>query len=323
MYAFPWPGNVRVSHILWGSEKRLNLDYPDTNSLGPYFGVAEARVLKTVPLATWPITVTRIVKRVAQESDPRISIPSSDAYLLMIYLEDTVHSDVQEDGSIAPPRRCAKGSVCVVDLQFGASVILHRDLSSLAVYLPKALIAEIGAIGFPKHPKKTLRCRRAEPDPVVSNLAVVILSLFDRDPNTTEPLLRHLSVAVCTHLLQDALEASTSKTGGLLAVEQESAAKVFMRENLARELSVADVAAVTGLSANRFAQGFKHVTGLTPHQWLTQARLDAAKDLLSAHQLSLKEIAKACGFVDQSHFTKVFSREIGNTPAQWRSRQLH
>jgi len=53
------------------------------------------------------------------------------------------------------------------------------------------------------------------------------------------------------------------------------------------------------------------------------ARVDAAKDLLSERQLSLKEIAKVCGFVDQSHFTKVFSREVGNTPAQWRGRQLH
>ena len=301
----------------------MHPDCPDTNSLGPYFGVAEARFLKTVPLTTWPITVTRIVKRVAPGSGSRVSLPSSDAYLLMIYLDDTAHSDIRADGSLAPPRRCGKGSVCVVDLQFGASVILHRDLSSLAVYLPKALIAEIGAISFPKQSKKTLRCRRAEPDQVLSNLAIVFLSLFDRDPNATEPLLRHLSIAVCTHLLQDTLEASASKSGGLLAVERESAAKAFMRENLARELTVSEIAAVTGLSANHFAQGFKHVTGLTPHQWLTQARLDAAKDLLSAHQLSLKEIAKACGFVDQSHFTKVFSREVGITPAQWRSRQLH
>lgn len=301
----------------------MNLDCSDTNSLGPYFGVAEARFLKTVPLKSWPITVTRIVKAVSKDVASRVALPSRDAYLLMVYLEDTVHSDIQADGSLAPPRRCGKGSVCVVDLHHGASVVLHRDLSSLAVYLPKALIAEVAAISFPGQEKKKLRCRRAEPDQVVSNLAVVILSLFDRDPRATEPLLRHLSVAVCTHLLQDCLEVSASKSGAMLPAAREAAAKVFMRENLARELTVADIAAITGLSANHFAQGFKNVTGLTPHQWLMQARVEAAKDLLSEHQLSLKEIAKACGFVDQSHFTKVFSREVGNTPAQWRSRQLH
>ena len=323
MYASTMPGHLQVSYIQRGSEESLNLDCPDANSLGPYFGVAEARFLKTVPLATRPITVTRIVKSVGQGGDPKVALPNSDAYLLMIYLEDTVHSDVQADGSLAPPRWCGKGSVCVVDLQFGASVILHRDLSSLAIYLPKAVIAEVGAISFPKQSRTTLRCRRAEPDQVLSNLAVVILSLFDRGSSSTEILLRHLSIAICSHLLQDSLEASTRKNSRLLPVNREAAAKVFMRENLARELTLADIAAVTGLTISQFTQGFKQVTGQTPHQWLTRERVEVAKELLSAHQLSLKDIAKTCGFVDQSHFTKVFSRVVGNTPAQWRSRRLH
>jgi AraC-like DNA-binding protein len=304
-------------------EKRLNLDCPETKSLGPYFGTAEARFLKTIPLKSSSISVTRIARSVSKDIEARVTLPSCDAFLLMIYLEDTVHSDVQADGSLATPRWCGKGSVCVVDLSVGASVVLHRDLSSLAIYLPRALIAEVAEISFPDQGKRTLRCRRAEPDQVISNLAVVILSLFDRDPSTVDPILRHLSVAVCTHLLQDCLEVATPKNHAILPVDREIAAKGFMRENLSRELTVAEIASITGLSAGHFAQGFKNVTGLTPHQWLIQARVVVAKDLLSEHLLSIKEVAKACGFVDQSHFTKVFSKEVGATPAQWRGRQLH
>ncbi|WP_337270405.1 AraC family transcriptional regulator [Oryzifoliimicrobium ureilyticus] len=193
----------------------------------------------------------------------------------------------------------------------------------MAVYLPKALIEEVAQASFPEERSKVLRCRRAEPDKVVSNLAVVILSLFEKDPLTIDPILRHLSIAVCTHLLQDCLQAKTLKTGVMLPLDREIAAKGFMRENLAGEISVAEIAEVTGLSAGHFAQGFKNVTGVTPHQWLIQARVGAAKDLLAAHDISIKEIAKACGFVDQSHFTKVFLKEVGTTPAQWRIRQLH
>jgi len=181
----------------------------------------------------------------------------------------------------------------------------------------------VAAISFPDQGKKRLRCRRAEPDQVVSSLGVVILSLFDRDFGTIEPHLRHLSIAICTHLLQDRLDVVAPKSGAILPIDLEMAAKGFMRENLARELTVAEIASATGLSTSHFAQGFKNITGLTPHQWLMHARVDAAKDLLSERQLSLKEIAKVCGFVDQSHFTKVFSREVGNSPAQWRGRQLH
>ena len=227
------------------SEKRLDLDCPDTNSLGHYFGVAEARSLKTVPLKSSPISVTSIVKAVSPDCESRVSLPSCDAYLLMVYLEDTVHSDIQSDGSLARPRWCGKGSVCVVDLQDGASVVLHRDLSSLAVYLPKALIAEVAAISFPDQGKKGLRCRRAEPDQVVSSLGVVILSLFDRDFGTIEPLLRHLSIAICTHLLQDRLDVVAPKSGAILPIDLEMAAKGFMRENLARELTVAEIGSAT------------------------------------------------------------------------------
>lgn len=302
---------------------RLNLDSLDAGLLGLSFGIPEARFLRTVPVHTSPVTITRIVKSMSGDAECRISLPECDAYLLMIYLEDTIHSDVLADGSLAQPRLCGKGSVCIVDLRQGASVVLHRDLSSLAVYLPKALIKEVADVSFPEPQKSDLRCRRAEPDQVVSSLAAVILSFFDRDRDAIEPLLKHLSVAICVHLLQDGLDAVPAGNSAILPLDRELAAKEFMRANLGREVTVAEIAAATGLSAILFARGFKNVTGLTPHQWLVQARVDAARGLLAEHRLSLKEVARACGFVDQSHFTKVFCREVGDTPAQWRRRQLH
>lgn len=292
-------------------------------SLGVYFGMPEAPFLKAVPLGSAPVTVNKIVRPVTRDVEARVIIPSSDAYLVMVYLEDTVHSDVRGDGSLASPRWCAKGSLCVVDLDEGASAVLHRDLFSLAICLPKALLREVACASFPKQGTNTLRCRRAEPDQVMSNLASVMLYLFERDPDTIDPLLRHLSIAVCTHLLQDCLDVVTSKGGAILPADREMAAKDFMQENLSRELTVSEVARVIGLSAAHFAQGFKNVTGLTPRQWLTRVRVGTAKTLLSEHELEIKEIARACGFADQSHFTKVFSREVGTTPARWRDRQLH
>ncbi|MBP2551774.1 AraC-like DNA-binding protein [Neorhizobium galegae] len=301
----------------------MSLDFHDGNWLGGCFGMPEAPFLEAMPLSSAPITVSKIVRTVTKDVEARVTIPRSDAYLVMVYLEDTIHSDVLSNGRLAPPRWCVKGSLCVVDLMEGACAVLHRDLVALAIYLPKALIQEVARASFPDGVARTLRCRRAEPDKVVSNLASVVLSLFERDPATIDPLLRHLSIAVCTHLLQDCLDVVTSKNATILQADREMAAKGFMQENLGRELTVAEIAAVIGLSAAHFAQGFKNVTGLTPRQWITRARVGAAKTLLSEHELSIREIARACGFVDQSHLTKVFSREVGTTPARWRDRQLH
>jgi AraC family transcriptional regulator len=79
-----------------------------------------------------------------------------------------------------------------------------------------------------------------------------------------------------------------------------------------------DVARACGLSRGHFTKAFRVATGLTPHQWLQRYRVDKAKTLLLNPSSSIAEIAGACGFADQSHLTRVFSRLVGSTPALWR-----
>lgn len=241
----------------------------------------------------------------------------------MLYLEDAFHCDILFNGGRTPVRRFERGSVCLVDLSAGASIALHAELRSLAFLLPKALIQEVKELSH-ACPEGQLRCRRGEADPVLSNLGGIILNLFDGEAEASEAILRHLAIAVCAHLVEDCIdEAGGGENDTVLPYNREAAAKEFMRRNLSREVSVTEIAAAIGLSANHFSQSFKKVTGFTPHQWLMLARVDAAKDLLSGRDLTLKAIADTCGFVDQSQFTKVFSRETGVTPAVWRARRLH
>jgi AraC family transcriptional regulator len=57
---------------------------------------------------------------------------------------------------------------------------------------------------------------------------------------------------------------------------------------------------------------------LPPHRWLLARRIERAQELLLHSALSLDRIAAACGFADQSHFSRVFSRQIGIAPSAWR-----
>lgn len=297
----------------------LSLDYLELKTLGPYFGLPEAAALRTVPIRDSSICVTRIAKDVSDGERPIVSLPVCDAYFLMVYTKEAHHCDILADGSRTLPRKFERGSVCLVDLSERASIVLYADLHSVTFFLPKTLLEEVGELSSAS-PTIELRCRRGERDPVLSNLTDVILSLFDRETGSSEALLKHLAIAICSHLIEDPLgETGAGADDTILPFNREAAAKEFMRKNLARELSVAEIAAAAGLSANHFSQGFKKVTGITPHQWLMHARVDAAKELLRGSESSLKTIANACGFVDQSHFTKVFSRETGMTPAVWRA----
>ncbi len=292
--------------------------------MGSYFGVPEAAALEVVPVDSAVFCATKLTKTPRDGQVQEVRIPASDAYLLMIYLKDAFHADIGKDGTRTAVNCYPRGSICLVDLFDGAAIELHGDLHALAFFLPKKLFLEVAKISsFTKISR--LICKRRHPDEVLSNLAAALVPLFDAGRLVLPALLRSMALAICAHLLQDYCEKSMRNgvSPSSLSVGQEKAAKEYMIENLGRELSVAEIASVAGLSPNHFTQEFRKATGTTPHQWLMKIRIDHAKDLLPVSALTLKDIAEECGFTDQSHFTKVFARETGSTPAAWRTMKSH
>ena len=84
-----------------------------------------------------------------------------------------------------------------------------------------------------------------------------------------------------------------------------------------------DLAALVDLSQSHFSHAFKAATGLPPHQFQLQERVRRGQAMLAAGAHSLTDIAVESGFSDQAHFTRVFRRIVGETPAAWqRSRRL-
>jgi AraC-like DNA-binding protein len=92
----------------------------------------------------------------------------------------------------------------------------------------------------------------------------------------------------------------------------------FMRRNLHRDLSRDETARHAGISPGRFSQILKERTGRTFTELLRQYRVDRASDKLRNTELSIGEIAEACGFCDQSYFTRVFQDVRGMTPKRFR-----
>jgi len=90
----------------------------------------------------------------------------------------------------------------------------------------------------------------------------------------------------------------------------------FMNESFARPLSVEEIAAAAGLSQYHFMRTFRAKTGLTVHRYLTQRRIQHAKDLLQ-RGVSPAEVACAVGFFDQSHLNNQFKANLGVTPRQF------
>lgn len=105
--------------------------------------------------------------------------------------------------------------------------------------------------------------------------------------------------------------------GGLAPWQLRRATEIF-GANLAEKHLLEQIARVCKLSPSHFRRAFKQSTGLPPHQWILNARVKLACDLLLRSSTTLAEIALACGFSDQGHFTRTFSRLEGTSPGAWR-----
>ncbi|HXU09342.1 MAG TPA: AraC family transcriptional regulator [Blastocatellia bacterium] len=92
----------------------------------------------------------------------------------------------------------------------------------------------------------------------------------------------------------------------------------FMHDNFSRELALEEIAEAAYLSEYHFARLFKQITGVTPHTYLANVRLERARKLLAETALPISEIASAVGYQSQSHFTKMFKAVTGVTPRAFR-----
>jgi AraC-like DNA-binding protein len=130
----------------------------------------------------------------------------------------------------------------------------------------------------------------------------------------TRKLILDTARASVAPIPADARDADGSPDGGAL-IEQ---ARRYIADNLARGLSVRDIAAQVGLSERHFSRVFRQRTGSSPLAYLVESRVEAAAQLLLDRGLAIKDIAARVGFPDVRYFTTVFRRATGLPPAAYR-----
>lgn len=92
----------------------------------------------------------------------------------------------------------------------------------------------------------------------------------------------------------------------------------WIDEHLAEPLSVAALAHRCRLSPDHFSKRFVAATGRTPMRYVQERRITLAADRLLRGEVAIEAVARACGFTNRFHFSRVFTRLIGTPPAQYR-----
>lgn len=162
--------------------------------------------------------------------------------------------------------------------------------------------------------------RQVHDDPLVSHLAT---RLWLTAPHTTSHTRRHAQAGLVTllaTLLDNANkpEPLATSTQGLAPWRIQKALDWMDRAR--PEATVAELAAHLGLSPDHFSRAFKAATGQSPHQRMSQRRLDQAKHWLQTTSRPLTELAAELGYASSAHFSTRFRQLVGESPSQWRAR---
>ena len=125
-------------------------------------------------------------------------------------------------------------------------------------------------------------------------------------------------------VISEALISLQSKIHQKTMLSWDSIAKLdgFIRKNISQSLCLSELANFCRLSTHQFNRSFKAMTGQTPHQYVLDRRLAAARVKLAETGLSIAQIAYDVGFSSQAHMTDTFSKMLSITPAKFRKQAM-
>ncbi|MCI8400316.1 MAG: AraC family transcriptional regulator [Oscillibacter sp.] len=96
-------------------------------------------------------------------------------------------------------------------------------------------------------------------------------------------------------------------------------AVTYMDQNYHRDLTVEEVADVCKLNRSYFSKLFRESMGCPPQEFLIRMRLTKAAELMKTTRDSIGDIAAACGYPNQLHFSRAFKKRYGASPREWRN----
>ncbi|HLO86087.1 MAG TPA: AraC family transcriptional regulator [Nostocaceae cyanobacterium] len=162
----------------------------------------------------------------------------------------------------------------------------------------------------------------ATSDPLMQQIGLTLKSELKSEGVGSRVYVESLTNTICIHLLRHYSTYSTiphqASQGKGLSQWKLRQVVAYIQNNLNQDLSLAEISATAGMSMYHFSRLFKQSTGLAPHQYVMNCRIQEAKKLLTTTENSIEQISQLVGFQNQSHFTNVFRKLLGTTPKVYR-----
>jgi AraC family transcriptional regulator len=243
----------------------------------------------------------------------------------------THHVIMAYNGTMQRMERRSGRSVAIGTFRPGVVIIIPEGSSSrwdipkpvdvVQLYLPHTMLERVAREADTATPTDLLE-RTAHPDPITSRLLLSAADAMEGN-GALDRLFRHqLTDLLATRVLAAHSGSPTSfqPTTGGLAPKALLRAIERLHSDSDADVSLAALASEAGLSRFHFCRAFKESTGLSPHAWLRQHRLEQAMNMLRDTDASVVSVAAALGYASQTAFAAAFRKLTGETPSDWRRR---
>ena len=152
---------------------------------------------------------------------------------------------------------------------------------------------------------------------ITSELSYQFESILPVFSSFKNDMLTMLEIMVKAFLVE--LSRSISADDGTVEARLERSID-YIRSHIHEPLSVQQLAQMEFFSPSRYRSLFKAMTGYSPIEYITEQRILQACHLLEHGDLSLSQVAEACGYGDRLYFQRIFKQRIGVPPGEYRTR---
>jgi AraC family transcriptional regulator len=269
-----------------------------------------SRVLRTADMA---VTETRCDVPVQELS---ASFQPEDAFLITLTLRDFPNREYWEEGRLVSVSDVRVGQTCIHDLKRNPTARLDKPHHVVFFYLPRGALDAIAEDADARRIGDLDYKPVAIDDATISGLGTAMLPALSHPDRANQMFIDHVLLGLGIHVAQTygGMRPLSPPIRGGLAAWQVRRAKEILTANLDGRVPLNEVARACGLSVSYFARAFRRSVGVAPHNWLLTLRVEVAKQKLRDGRLSLRDVALACGFADQSHLTQAFTRIVGVSP---------
>lgn len=261
-----------------------------------------------------------IVTHLRHVGDGRPDMPTDkrgEAFCVVVQLLDADRIKIRRGNDLVFEGGMRRGSLAIFDLREEWRYSCLSDFDAVCFRIPFSQLQMFAEkAGRPEF--SGLLCSEAATDDVVLGLALALLPTLDDPKQASQLFLEQIGLAILTHLTQvyGGLHFPARRKGTLAPWQQKRATE-FLVAHIDASFSIAEIAEGCDLSRSYFIKAFKETFGKTPYRWLMEYRVSKAKEMLRS-DAAIADIAVACGFSDQSHFTRVFCELTGSPPGNWR-----